>query len=206
LYPRNIERILAASFVIEDTKSSKPLLELPHLNVIIARNEIVGSPFALSMNSWIMLANEASHRIKNDEDREKFQRSSAQASIPESIVARALASLKRFKFIEQNDFVPFAKSFLNEHFSKEDRPYLAGKNVGTFDYQFLPEDLRKCFHHRVLDPGMLYIDWNAEQSKAIPGLDDILSRESCDELIGEHHDPYFDALAVIAVLRRSYRV
>lgn len=46
--------ILMVSMVVEDTKNKLPLKELPHFTRIIKPNSIIGEPYALWLNGWIL--------------------------------------------------------------------------------------------------------------------------------------------------------
>jgi hypothetical protein len=81
---------------------------------------------------------------------------------------------------------------------------VAGKNFGNFDSKFLEKlphhNLLVKFHHRILDPGMLYFD---------PNEDEILpSTEICMQRAGVggevQHTALEDALNVIKLLRNKY--
>lgn len=76
----------------------------------------------------------------------------------------------------------------------EDKLFVAGKNVGSFDLQFFPLTIRQLFHHRTIDPGSVFIDW-------------ITGPKSLGELLGREvkHNALDDARAVIEILRRSYK-
>jgi len=89
-----------------------------------------------------------------------------------------------------------AEAWLSKHFGPKERVVVAGKNVGVFDFQFLPATLRRRLHHRTIDPGSLFIRWN---ERVPPSLDDLL-----EAVGGVKHDALADARDVIRVLRRDY--
>lgn len=70
----------------------------------------------------------------------------------------------------------------------------AGKNVGSFDMQFLPRRVKYLFFHRYIDPGSVFIDWNSEKP---PSLTSLLGRNVKRTAVEDARD-------VIEVLRRSY--
>lgn len=74
-----------------------------------------------------------------------------------------------------------------------ERFFLAGKNVGTFDYRFLPESVQYCFHHRTIDPGSVFMDWH----RGPPSLGVLTGTEV-------KHRALEDARDVVRVLRRAY--
>jgi len=48
--------------------------------------------------------------------------------------------------------------FIKAQFGEE-KPYVAGVNVGTFDLQFLPLTVKELFHRRHIEAGSVLIDW-----------------------------------------------
>lgn len=77
---------------------------------------------------------------------------------------------------------------------------LAGKNLGSFDLQFLkrlPEFDVLDFGHRYLDPGLLY--WNPDTDRKPPSLQECLRRAGFEPEV--HHTAKADALDVIKVIR-----
>lgn len=76
---------------------------------------------------------------------------------------------------------------------KDSRAFVAGKNVAGFDLKFLPKTLISCFHHRVIDPGSVFMNWEK-------------GPQSLSALLGSQvtHNALQDAKDVITVLRREY--
>src|SRR5205085_2514853 len=80
--------------------------------------------------------------------------------------------------------------------------WMTGKNVGSFDLQFLKRletwsqfvDVR----HRFIDPGTLYFDPRAD--RAVPSMDECAKRAGLLETT--KHDAIGDARIVIELLRR----
>jgi hypothetical protein len=82
---------------------------------------------------------------------------------------------------------------------------VAGKNFGSFDVRFLRrlpkgEDLVKCFSHRILDAGPMFVDFNTDN--VLPDLK--LSKERAGISGDVLHDSLDDAWDVIQVLRTKY--
>ena len=99
-----------------------------------------------------------------------------------------------------HDVMPTFKQWLDEH--DIDKVYLAGKNVGSFDLQFLkrlPDAHKIRFAHRCYDPGSLFAT-NADIEP--PSLETCLSRAGLEPT--ELHTAYGDALDVLRVLRVGY--
>ena len=96
------------------------------------------------------------------------------------------------------DWIPKACEFIVQH--SEGKAIAAGKNVASFDMKFLPKEITMRFHHRVIDPGPIFIDW--ENDSVPPDLGQCKDRVGLAGPIT--HDAYEDALEVIAVLRTKY--
>ena len=84
---------------------------------------------------------------------------------------------------------------LGQGYDPDNKANLAGKNVGKFDYQFLPPYIQEFFNHRCIDPGSVFIDWGSER---IPGLQTLLGEKAVA------HTALEDAQDVVRLLRRAY--
>lgn len=73
---------------------------------------------------------------------------------------------------------------------------LLGKNVGTFDLQFLPPHIKRLFRHRVVDVGAVAMGVNPDlwTGNVVPSLGDLTGRPVA-------HTAVEDAQDVIRVLR-----
>jgi hypothetical protein len=161
--------------VVEDTKNIKPLEKLPHLTFFVDNGRLImGSPFALYMNAWIL-----------------------------KILAENEAPSKRpeasYKIYGKFDWPKIVSFFLDEHFGSS-KIVATGKNVSGFDLQFLPIELKDRFCHRVLDPGSMFVDW--ENDEVPPGMPLCKLRAGIEGLVT--HNAYEDALDVIRLLRTQY--
>lgn len=74
----------------------------------------------------------------------------------------------------------------------------AGKNFAGFDKRFLPKELADVFHHRVIDPGSVFVDFTKDK---LPGLNDLIDYAAKP---GVAHRALEDARDVVRVLRRRY--
>lgn len=168
--PQRPQNILQCAMVFEDTNNPEPINNLPHLNCYIKHDVISGTAYALGMNGWIL-----------------------------DIISGRKPSTSRYPVVSLEEFIYSAHSFLDQYFG-EQKITVAGKNVAGFDIPFLPSCISKRFHHRVMDPAMLHIDWTAETT---PSLGEIKSKAGW---LGEKvaHDALEDARDVIRVLRLSY--
>lgn len=170
------DKILQLSAVVEDTDKDTPLLELPHFTIFIAHDKYEGEAYALWLNAWI---------LKELAEWEKTHWK-----------AEALRYQTKYPVMYEGTWeAPFLE-FLKTHFGK-DRINLAGKNVASFDYQFLPRHVQARFRGRMIDPGSVFIDFGKE---ALPGLGEICQPLGMSAVT---HDAYEDALKVVEVLRQS---
>jgi len=169
--PKCLESILMFSFVIEDSSNNcaLELNELPHYSGFINHKKIVGEPYALQMNQWIL-----------------------------KILAK-VDKQPRHPVIEPEHFESSVHAFLNAHFPNNQKIILAGKNVGSFDLQFLPKSIQDRFAARSIDPGSIFINWD---SKYPPSLDEVKKITGRDGIVA--HDAYEDCLDVIGALRTTY--
>lgn len=181
------EHILGVAMVLEDTENPKPLNELPHFVCMVDQGVFTGQPYALAMNGWIL------REIEN------FRRN--KPSKYPVFLAKGIGSSHNLTAGGVKDFscwVDNAEAWLEQHIDTK-KANLAGKNVGSFDFQFLPQRLRQWFRHRMIDPGSVFVDWNKE---ALPSLDEIKQSHNIAGLVS--HDMYEDALDTVAVLRAAY--
>jgi len=168
------DQILQLSMVVEDTSKTVPVGSLPHLTVFMAYNEIVGNPYALSMNSWILdiisgkTENTTGYEIVGGTD----------------------------YFLQPNNNPNSIPAFLYSHFGSN-KVTVAGKNVAGFDLQFFPGYIKRLFSHRTIDPGSMYFDPLVDEG--IPSLGECLKRAGIDKKVP--HDAREDAMLVIEVIR-----
>lgn len=188
--------ILGIAMVLEDTDDPKPLLELPRFVCMIDQGTFTGQPYALAMNAWIL------REIEN------FRRNKP-AKYPVYLAKGVGPSTGRigehgFVTRDYSCWIDNAEAWLEQHVGMYNgapsRTNLAGKNVGSFDFQFLPQRIRQWFRHRMIDPGSVFIDWNRQ---APPSLDEIKQARNIPGLVS--HDMYEDALDTISVLRTAYQ-
>ena len=163
--------ILMVSMVVEDTKNILPLEQLPHFTCFVRPDgPIVGAPMALWMNGWILKL------LAEKEPKAPFP------------------------IYNENDWWILANDFITHHFGYGVKTVAAGKNVAGFDLKFLPERVKERFHHRVIDPGSMFLDWALDEvppdsklCKERAGLEGIVT-----------HNAYEDAIDIIRILRTRY--
>jgi oligoribonuclease (3'-5' exoribonuclease) len=104
----------------------------------------------------------------------------------------------KYPIYKNDEWILKALIFLSNNFGDK-KVTIAGKNVASFDLQFLPIELKKKFHHRCIDPGSTFIDWSKD---TVLDLSSLKKSLNLSEIVT--HDAYEDALDVINVLRKSY--
>ncbi len=170
------DKILQLSAVIEDCDNPLPLDQLPHFTIFVAQEQYAGEPYALWLNAWIF--------------KELAEWEKTYWKAPE------LQYKTKYPVMRSGAWqMPFI-DFLKRHFGN-DRINLAGKNVASFDYQFLPKHVQNKFRGRMIDPGSMFADFSLD---ALPGLDQICQPLGMSAVT---HDAYEDALKVIEVIRQS---
>lgn len=171
-------QILQFAAIIEDTENLLSFEEIPKFNCIIRRKEIIGNPYALSMNKWL-LDIISSDDGKNKDILDKYD-----------VVARFL------EFIEEYapDLATKTPIQIN----------VAGANVAAFDLQFLQQlpgwSSVITVNSRTIDPSILYVDW--QKDSKLPSLQTCKNRAGISGDVS--HNALYDAWDVIQVLRSTY--
>jgi oligoribonuclease len=170
------DQILMVGAVVEDTEHPEVLVEeLPSFVCFVKHERYEGGAFALGLNGWIL--DIISGRAKNEKKIPIYNEWDSANAV-----------------IDGNWWVYQFDAWLEQ--LGMGKALLAGKNVGSFDYQFLPSRLQKRFLHRFLDPGSLFIDWTQDKPM---GLDDLKKKFGINTPVV--HDALEDARDVIKVLR-----
>jgi len=210
-------QILEVGAIIEDTKNPLPFDEIPKYTCIIGWDEIIGEVFALDMNARIIkiLANLKS--IKDKSEKEIFRKANniihpndvgphlyyflyVNGMIPEMNSDGTLLS-GGYAQTWNGQMVPMINSATNPV-----KIYAAGKNFNSFDAIFLNKLPRFAdliqFHHRALDPAILYFDWDTDVD--IPSLETCKIRAKLQNTTVSHN-ALQDAWDIIQVLRPMYK-
>jgi hypothetical protein len=215
-------QMLSFGGILEDTKTKLPLVECPKINVYITSKKISGEPFALSMNSSIIKAISEFNLLNNEADKVNFSNKHNciflnMLDFPYYFYLWLLVeheghSVYREYLLPENWYKnsSFLINKVTELMRKHKKIYLtpAGKNFSTFDKFFIDPLLSTInfsgeiikFRSRVLDPAILYVDWNKDDS--LPGLSTCKERAGLDPLVT--HDALDDAWDVIELLRKKY--
>lgn len=206
-------QILSIGAVIEDTLNPIPFEELPKFHAVIKRESVYGSIFALNLNRDLIQAIKDYSEARTEELKQEVEESFGAKFYHEDEVVEAL-----FQFCYDNGLVPVDPDFLNKQIkivngkpypiltSNMPKVYLncAGKNFAGFDKKFLEKLPRWkqvfSIRSRVLDPGILFVDWINDES--IPSLDECKKRAGIDGVVT--HNAVEDAMDVVMLLRQCY--
>lgn len=188
--------VLEVGAYLEDTNNLLPREQLPFFHKYLWRDNYRGEPYALQMNAHIfqkMLTLKKNVGVGQFHDHDKLLIN------PEYIwehfgwwvyFHRKLWAGTKF----DNDTT----------FSWSDMPHLviAGKNVAGFDIPFLKrlDGNFPKFHHRVIDPGMMYFDPRSDEVP--PDLKECKRRAGLAEQVS--HEALDDAWDVIQLVRRNF--
>ena len=206
-------QILSIGAVIEDTLNQLPFEELPKFHAVIKRESVYGSIFALNLNKDLIQAMKDYSEAKTDELKQEIEESFGAKFYHEDEVVEAL-----YQFCYRNGLVDLDPNFLYKQMKVVDgiaypilgsnmvKTYLncAGKNFAGFDKKFLEKLPRWkqvfSIRSRVLDPGILFVDWINDES--IPSLDECKKRAGIDGVVT--HNAVEDAMDVVMLLRKCY--
>jgi oligoribonuclease len=207
-------QILSIGAVIEDTLNPLPFEELPKFHAVIKRESVYGSIFALNLNRDLIQAMKDYSEARTPELKAEVEEAFGAKFYEEDEVVEAL-----FQFCFRNGLVSFDPDFLNKIVkvvdgvvyptltSKMPKVYLncAGKNFAGFDKKFLERLPRWkqvfSIRSRVLDPGILFVDWINDES--IPSLDECKKRAGIEGVVT--HNAVEDAMDVVMLLRQCYQ-
>jgi DNA polymerase III epsilon subunit-like protein len=210
----DFNQILSIGAVIEDTLNPVPFEELPKFHAVIKRESVYGSIFALNLNRDLIQAIKDYSEARTEELKQEVEESFGAKFYHEDEVVEAL-----FQFCYRNGLVPLDPDFLNKMIKVVDgigyptltsnmpKVYLncAGKNFAGFDKKFLEKLPRWkqvfSIRSRVLDPGILFVDWINDES--IPSLDECKKRAGIDGVVT--HNAVEDAMDVVMLLRQCYQ-
>lgn len=207
-------QILSIGAVIEDTLNQLPFEELPKFHAVIKRESVYGSLFALNMNKDLIETMVHYSTAKDQDEKNDIVQMTGMHFYNEDEVVEAL-----FQFCYRNGLVDLDPNFINNTrkivdgisypilTSNMPKTYLncAGKNFAGFDKKFLEKLPRWkqvfSIRSRVLDPGILFVDWINDES--IPSLDQCKQRAGIEGVVT--HNAVEDAMDVVMLLRKCYQ-
>lgn len=185
------DQILSIGIVVEDTKNILPLNECPQIHIIIPRENISGSVFALDMNRDL-ITKIKDYNLKRDGRKEINGAAYYEGDffVRETIVAKFIAER-----LKDYGFKPDPKD-------KKIHITCLGKNFGTFDKLFL-EQLPSFnqyikIRQRIIDPAVLATNW--QEDEALPSLNTCMERVGIKGVVT--HNALEDALVTLDVLRK----
>jgi oligoribonuclease len=214
LDPENCQ-ILSIGAVIEDTLNQLPFEELPKFHAVIKRESVYGSIFALNLNRDLIQAMKDHSEARTEDEKKQVEELFGAKFYHEDEVVEAL-----YQFCYRNGLVEFDVNALvfkqvkivdGQTYpiltSNMPKTYLncAGKNFAGFDKKFLEKLPRWkqvfSIRSRVLDPGILFVDWINDES--IPSLGECKKRAGIDGVVT--HNAVEDAMDVVMLLRQCYQ-
>lgn len=169
--------VLEVGIFYEDTDALASRDRLPCFHKYIWKDTYNGEPYALAMNQRIFqkILDLRKQQLKGEDTPE-------------------LTTLSGFS----DDF----RAWLERYDIKLPIP-IGGKNVAGFDLPFMkniPGWTQFKFHHRVIDPGMLYFD--ARNDRVPPDLKECKKRAKLPEHVS--HEALDDAWDVIQLVREKF--
>ena len=207
-------QILSIGAVIEDTLNQLPFEDLPTFHGVIKRENVSGSLFALNMNRDLIETIVQYSGARDQDEKNDIVNMSGMQFYHEDEIVEAL-----YQFCFRNGLVDLDPNFLIKQMkvvngisypiltSNMNKTYLncAGKNFAGFDKKFLEKLPRWkqvfSIRSRVLDPGILFVDWINGES--VPSLDECKKRAGIDGVVT--HNAVEDAMDVVMLLRQCYQ-
>jgi DNA polymerase III epsilon subunit-like protein len=196
-------QILSIGAVIEDTLNPLPFEELPKFHAVIKRENVYGSLFALNMNKDLIETIVQYSTAKDQDEKNDIVNMTGMQFYEEEDVVEAL-----FHFCYDNGLAQHEHIFIPTPLpSNMPKIYLncAGKNFAGFDRKFLEKLPRWkqvfSIRSRVLDPGILFVDWNIDE--IVPSLDECKKRAGIEGVVT--HNAVEDAMDVVMLLRKCYQ-
>ena len=207
-------QILSIGAVIEDTLNPIPFEHLPKFHGVIKRENVSGSLFALNMNRDLIETIVQYSTTQNQDEKNDIVHMTGMQFYHEDEIVEAL-----FQFCYRNGLVPVDPNAPFKTMKVVDgktypaltsnmpKVYLncAGKNFAGFDKKFLERLPRWkqvfSIRSRVLDPGILFVDWINDES--VPSLDECKKRAGIDGVVT--HNAVEDAMDVVMLLRQCYQ-
>ena len=179
--------VLEIGAFLENTENPVRRENLPTFHKYLWRDVYRGEPFALAMNA---------HIFKKILDLKKSEGVGGLQEYDHTLTDMTHLWDHFNNWIFTNKHLWPEGSFINQ------RPTLvvAGKNVAGFDLPFLKNALMPKFHHRVIDPGMMY--FNPLNDSVPPDLKECKKRANLPEHVS--HEALDDAWDVIQLVRERY--
>jgi hypothetical protein len=175
----DICNILEFAAVADDLRVQAPIDKLPKFQTYILQDHYIGESYALGMHAEIF------KKISS------WKKGGINICSPADLIPRFYTFLTTLAGYGAND-------------GGIVKINVAGKNFGNFDSKFLEKlphhNLLVRFHHRILDPAMLYFDPNEDET--LPSTDVCMVRADID--FKAQHTALEDAMNVVKLLRKKY--
>jgi hypothetical protein len=208
-----MNHVLSIGAIIEDTNKKLPFEEIPKFNAIVLQNNIQGSPRAITMNKEI-ISLMGEYLEGTNEAREVLNSSGYKFYEKDDVIREFYYFLAMNGFGNGNDLIESGGYGQIKDGTKwvpmingSTKPItinVAGKNFGTFDKLFLQQlpwwQKLIRVRQRILDPGILFVDWKNDES--IPSLFTCKERAGVEGIVT--HNALEDAWDVIELLRKKY--
>jgi len=202
--------VLQIGLVAENSEFPTEIEHLPTLNLVLARQRVTGSPFAMKMNADLLGV------VGDDKLHKQLARVDAIVAAYDEPAPKEVINVKdvigvpgilttcrgrpAYFIAPKNAFYAVREWLTSVAGTGPHTP--AGKNFAGFDLQFLialDDRFRTLFRHRTLDAGSLLVDWS-DQCPA--SLDLLKQRHLGGGTVA--HDAIDDAIDVIRLLRTTY--
>jgi hypothetical protein len=183
--------VLEIGAFLEDTENPAGRENLPAFHTYLWRDVYRGEPFALAMNAHIF---QKMLELRKTENVDNGNYETCTLVKPEEVWCKFNAWLYHHRGLWDE------KAFINH----PPTLVVAGKNVAGFDLPFLKQlpgaGLMPKFHHRVIDPGMMYFDPRNDQVP--PDLKECKKRARLPDHVS--HEALDDAWDVIQLVREKF--
>jgi oligoribonuclease (3'-5' exoribonuclease) len=184
--------VLEIGAFLEDTENPAGRENLPAFHTYLWRDVYRGEPYALAMNAHIFQKMLELRKTENVDNGNYETRTLVK---PEEVWMKLNAWI-----YAQRAMWTDPKAFINN----PPTLVVAGKNVSGFDLPFLKQlpapSLMPKFHHRVIDPGMMYFD--PRNDNVPPDLKECKKRAKLPEHVS--HEALDDAWDVIQLVREKF--
>lgn len=196
-------QILSIAAIIEDTNLKLSYQDIPKINIVILREDITGSIFALNMHKdLIELINRRLGMDKNDQVAINAFEDLVFCSHSMVFKTEDEAALYLYQWLKQHNY------YEDDPNTNEQKIYItaAGKNFATFDKKFLEIFPRWKqyfkFRSRVIDPAQHFMNW--KEDKELPNLFTCKQRSGLFTDNTVTHNGLDDAWDVIRLMRTQY--
>lgn len=185
--------------ILEDTENPAGREKLPTFHKYLWRDVYRGEPYALAMNAHIF---QKMLELKKTEGVGGFHDHDKKLTNPDFLWDH----FGWWMYDNRKHWAgtPFGDSNDNRYWLDGPRLVVAGKNVAGFDIPFLKQIKGNFpkFHHRVIDPGMMYFD--PRNDTVPPDLKECKKRAKLPEHVS--HEALDDAWDVIQLVREKFPI